>query len=527
MPDVRNEAGCSIAAAPRRAAVAVVCGVALLLVGVGCSGSSGSAAGNGNGAAPTGGTTAPAGSTTANAAGLLDVATLGQVAGTDGRGYIADAQGRALQLRGFNIKTRDPLKDASDDLLAAGQQRGFDLLRLSVYWDQFEPNKDQYDQAYLDAVGTVLDRAASHGISVIIDFHQDVFGAKFGDHGVPLWATRDDGLAYTQHEVWLQNYLEPAVQAAWDHLYEDPDLQQAQSDAWVTVAKRFQNKPAVLGYDLLNEPFGKLRTGEDLVAAATRVQAVQLTAMYQRLSDAMHAADPTHWIFFEAPNVASLGIPVALGKINGTKLAYYPHMYDSSIESATYAPGGEVTGFDATFFDKYEKAIRDYPMQYGYPTYFGEWGIAHPDKPGMDEFVARSLALMDRIGSGWTVFNWCKGEGYCPLDKDGKDRVAIGQIVQPWARAIAGSPTSFTWDPKARTLTVVFKDSAATGTTDLFVPTTTYPEGFAVAASDAKDAWSSQTDTATNIVHVTTPKTGGTHTVCLAPKGSSATCAPA
>jgi len=468
-----------------------------------------------SGTAPTGGTTPTPAS--ASSSGVGAVASWGQIAGTDGRQFIADGQGRARLFRGFNIKTRDPAKDASDELLAAGQARGFNLLRLSVYWDQFEPEKGKYDEAYLKAVGETLDRAAEHDILVIIDFHQDVFGPAFGDHGVPVWATRDDGLPYTKHEVWLQNYLEPAVQAAWEHLYEDADIRQAQMDSWTMIATRFGRHPAVLGYDLLNEPFGQFKPGEDLIAAATRVQAVQLTAMYQRLTDAIRTVDPDRWVFFEAPNVASLGIPVALGEVKGTKLAYFPHFYDPSIETATYAPGGVIDGFEPEFFTKYEKAITPYIEQHTYPALIGEWGLAHPDRPGMDDFVARSLALMDRIGSGWTVFNWCQGEGYCPIDAAGQDRPNIGQIVQPYARAIAGDPTSFVWDPKASTLTLVYADGDATGPTELVIPPSSYPKGWTVEV-DGAPAQTAPDPADPLVVRVTTPANGSAHTVKLHPK---------
>lgn len=477
----------------------------------------------------------PAGSTTpgSNAAPssvalpLGDPTAWGQVKAGDGRTFLTDAQSRALQLRGFNIKTREPAKDASDELLAAGRQRGFNLLRLSIYWDQFEPQQGAYDEAYLAQVDTVMDRAAAQGIYVVLDFHQDVFGAKYGDHGVPAWATRDDGLPYQKQDVWLLNYLQPAVQAAWEHLYEDADLRQAQIDAWTTIAKRYQGEPALLGYDLLNEPFGKFREGETVAQAATRVQATQLTAMYQRLTDAMHAVDPGHWILFEPPNVASLGVPVALGKINGTKLIYFPHFYNPAIETATYAPGGEINGFDPAFFESYRNAIRDYPIEHGYPMMWGEWGIASPDKPGMDAFVAQSIALMDELGSGWTVFNWCKGDGYCPLDEAGNDRPAIGQIVQPYARATAGVPTTFGFDPETKRFVVVFTDGDAKGTTDIVIPASTYPDGYVVEASDPDGSWSATSDDATAttpaVVRVTVPA-GGTHAVCVRPKAAAAGC---
>ena len=498
-----------------------------------CS-STGGGAGAPNTAAPN--TAAPnAAAPNTGALPLGDATGWGQVKASDGRSFLTDSRSRALQLRGFNIKTRDPLKDASDEMLAAGQQRGFNLLRLSIYWDQFEPQKDIYDEEYLKQVDTVLDRAAAHGIYVVIDFHQDVFGAKFGDHGVPGWATKDDNLPYQKQDVWLLNYLQPAVQAAWENLYEDAEIRKAQTDAWATVAERYMGKPALLGYDLLNEPFGKLRPGETVAQAATRVQATQMTDMYQRLTDAIHAVDPGHWVLFEPPNVASLGVPVALGKIKDTKLIYYPHFYDAAIESATYVPGSGDAAFNPAFFESYKKAIQAYPVEHGYPMMWGEWGIASPDKPGMDAFVAQSLALMDELGSGWTVFNWCKGEGYCPLDKQGNDRPAIGQIVQPYARATAGVPTTFGFDRKTKTFKVVFTDGDAkgatgtTGTTEIVVPASSYPDGFTVEASDPAGAWTSITDNATAttpaIAKVTVPK-GATHAVCIKPKTAAAATGP-
>nr|WP_291840293.1 hypothetical protein [Candidatus Microthrix sp.] len=57
-----------------------------------------------------------------------------QVTGANGREYIADSQGRALQLRGVNIKTGDPADGARDEVLDAIAARGFNLLRLSVFW---------------------------------------------------------------------------------------------------------------------------------------------------------------------------------------------------------------------------------------------------------------------------------------------------------------------------------------------------------------------------------------------------------
>jgi len=445
-------------------------------------------------------------------------------AGTDGRTYMADAQGRAVQLHGFNIKTDDP-DVATDELLAAAGERGMDHLRLTVFWDALEPTEGNFDEAYLDKIVAALDRAQARGILVILDMHQDVFGPAFGSRGIPTWATRTDGLPFEEQEVWLLNYMQPAVQRAFNHLYEDADLRQFQIRAWMQIVNRVKSHPAILGYDLLNEPFGEFRPGEDLPTAAARVEREQLTPMFQRLTDAISAVDPDHWVMFEPPNLASIGIPTSLGPVVGPKVAFYPHMYDPAVEAATYTPGGTIV-YNPEFFGAWAKAITPYPMANRLPMLVGEWGIAHPEADGMDSFVKDSMRVLDEVGMGWSMFNWCKGGGYCPLDADGNDRPSIGRIFAPYARAIAGAPTSSVWDPDSAELKVIYSDNAATGTTQIFLPVSrSYPNGYTVEASDPTGSWSHSFDAATGVLSVTVPDTGGAHAICVKPEGAPVGCA--
>jgi endoglycosylceramidase len=156
----------------------------------------------------------------------------------------------------------------------------------------------------------------------------------------------------------------------------------------------------------------------------------------------------------------------------------------------------------------------------------GEWGIANPDVAGMDTFVERSLATMDRVTSGWSVFNMCRGTGYCPLDASGNPRPSIGQIFQPYARAIAGAPTSTAWNRSTSSLRVDFADNAATGTTEIYLgAANAYPDGWTVTTTDASGTWSSTYNEATGVLSVTTADTGGDHAICVAPVGAADPCA--
>ncbi|MCB0972093.1 MAG: cellulase family glycosylhydrolase, partial [Acidimicrobiales bacterium] len=375
-----------------------------------------------------------------------------------------------------------------------------------------------------DQLVTVLDRAEALGLKVILDMHQDVFGEAFGSHGVPAWATRTDGHTFEPQESWLLEYLQPAVQAAFEHLYEDDDLRQAQIDAWLHVVDRVQDHPALLGYDLLNEPFGKIRDGEDLIGAAGRVEREQLTPMYQRLTDAIAAVDADHWVFIEPPNLASLGVATSLGAVTGPKVAIYPHMYDANIELATYGDDGNIV-YDPAFFTQWADAIRGYAATHRVPMLVGEWGIAHPERPGMDAFVADTLATLDRETSGWSMFTMCQGEGYCPFDAAGAPRPAIDQILSPYARAIAGAPTSSTWDPEARTLRVRFAETEAGGPTEIWLgEDLTYPDGWVVETSDAEGTWTSSYDPDTGVLSVDLSATGEAHAICVSPDGVPGGC---
>ena len=205
---------------------------------------------------PATGAGAAPGTTRAVVDGPGPVASWTTTTGTDGRVYIADSSGRAMLFHGFNVKTGAPATDVTDQLLADAAARGLDHLRLGFFWQDLEPEQDRFDESFLDQIDTVLDRAEAHGIVVILDMHQDVYGEAFDSRGIPAWATRTDGHAFEPNDNWLLSYLQPAVQAAFEHLYEDADLRQQQIDAWLHVVHRVKDHPALFGYDLLNEPFG-------------------------------------------------------------------------------------------------------------------------------------------------------------------------------------------------------------------------------------------------------------------------------
>ncbi|MEU9175745.1 cellulase family glycosylhydrolase [Streptomyces sp. NPDC048550] len=411
------------------------------------------------------------------------------------RTFITDGQGRALQWRGFNLSDKssrgaDAFADIHESDLADMSARGFNLARLAVFWDDLEPTSGHYDRGYLAKMRRILDWAERYDIKVILDAHQDVYGPHFGSRGVPDWATRDEGLPFTPiPDDWFSQYFEPSVQTAFDHLYKDSDLRSAHARMWMTVASALGRHPALLGYDLMNEPFAKFLEGEDLPAAAARFEATELTELWNRLARAIRLVDRTSWVFVEPTVIVGLGVPTRMGRIDDPHAGYAPHFYETAMETgADYDPNG-------TFIPAYEAAISDYPTRNRMPVIVGEWG-GNPYVPHGSQFVTDMTASLDRFSSGWTWWQWCRGGGYCFLDQTGAVKPGARLLVQPYARAVAGDPLVFAYAPVTRTYTLTFRTrDDAVGATQIIVPKEAYPSGYRVDVRGDRASWDSHGQT--------------------------------
>nr|WP_206324306.1 cellulase family glycosylhydrolase [Streptomyces sp. HNM0574] len=381
---------------------------------------------------------------------------------------LTDERGRVLTLRGWNVEDKthrgeEALSAITERHFRDLRERGFNFARLLVFWDDLEPRPGRYSEDYLAKIERILDWAERHRIHVLIDAHQDVFGPAFGHRGIPEWATRTDGLPFEPHpDDWFAEYFEPAVQRAFTHLYEDADLQRAQARMWRVLAERFAAHPAVLGYDLINEPMGELRAGEDIPTAARRIEAEQLTGMYNRLADAVRSVDQENWIFFEPTPVVGEGVPTGLGRVDDPKAVYAPHFYSTAMEAgADYDPS-------AGWIEAYEAAVRVYPERYGVPVVVGEWGPLNSGLPNMGRFYRDALASLGRYSSGWAGYVWCYGGGYCAVDEQGRFRPNKERTAAPYAPAVAGAVTEDVYDPDAGTYRLTYR--AGHGVTELRVP---------------------------------------------------------
>lgn len=383
--------------------------------------------------------------------------------------HFLDEDGRVLILRGVNLSnvSKGPtgLPGTVEETKADAQHfedLGFNVVRYLIQWKNIEPQQGQYDDDYLKDVRERLDILHAHGLYVILDMHQDVYGPKFNYNGAPEWATMDDDIPYVQDETtWAFNYLTPAVKRAFDNFWDyekNPQLQDAYAAMWRHTAKTLLDHPAVIALDLMNEPHpGSDFNGADMLfeEQSKSVQSFdrdKLGPFYQRVINAIREVDQKHWILYE-PRYGAPGdgkasfLPTMNDPRDGTsRLAQAPHMYVFSIEvSFKYS---DLAGDQ---IEAWEEHRRDEMERDNTGMFLGEFGTyTHVER--YDDYMNKVVEATENLGIGYSAWAWDPYEFGMIGERDPEThRAADGPfldiISRPYPRAFAGVPTSFSFDP--------------------------------------------------------------------------------
>ena len=180
-----------------------------------------------------------------------------------------------------------PLEEADEHFLRL-KHWGLDFLRLIVTWEALEHQAPgSYDEAFLDYLVALSEKAESHDINLFIDPHQDVWSRFSGGDGAPAWTFAAAGLdidrfqqtsAALLHQwqpddfpqlMWANNYYRYAAftmftlffggRAFAPQLLVDGQniqdyLQGHYIGAYQQLARRLSHLPNVLGFGTMNEP---------------------------------------------------------------------------------------------------------------------------------------------------------------------------------------------------------------------------------------------------------------------------------
>ena len=425
--------------------------------------------------------------------------------------YLVDEQGREVVLHGLNVSgaaKTDPLGVAWHKRAdyARMSDWGFNAVRLLLFWNVLEAEEGRYNRAYLNRLRLRLDWAHENDLKVILDMHQDLYGPKFAGDGAPEWATHDGGIPFESTSPWWLNYVHPAVSTAFSNMWNEVWLQQKYQRAWQMIARRLGDHPAVIGYDLMNEPY---HGNEWLIT----FEANHLKPFYEGVASAIRTVDPEATIWFEpVPFPTSSGLPSYLPAFGDDNAVYTPHYYDAFVHE------GLPYHFNRWFVMLAMSMKAAEAHVHGVPLVLGEWGVLTTSF-GWEVYVNDMLDALDIYSSGWIWWAYDKGDDFAILNADGSEGERLQPLIRAYPRAVAGHIESFSFNAG----TLVFEleytnNAAASGQTEVFLPVDRlYGGEFNLSFSDPNGSWSYSFDEARQLLSITHDPSTDRHTLRITP----------
>jgi endoglycosylceramidase len=336
------------------------------------------------------------------------------------------------------------------------QRMGFNVVRVGVIWKAVEPGPGVYDDGYLRHIAATVRTLARHGIYSLLDFHQDMYNELFQGEGAPDWAVQDGGLPNPKHGFAANYYTDPALQHAENEFWANSPgpggvgLQDRYAAAWRHVAGMFRTVPGILGYELMNEP----AAGTEFLACISAIGCAafdrQLTAFSRRVAKAIRTVDRHTLIFYEPDVGFDFGVATHMGALDDGPAGLAFHDYCLPTGPAPNGCSSERQGFAnavAHVSNTNEAVIL---TEFGSTPFRG-------DLTGM-------VRLADQSMVPWTEWSYCSchdptGATPDPLVIDparpprgsNVGQFALHILVEPFPQLIAGTPTSWGFDPATGT----------------------------------------------------------------------------
>ncbi len=375
-----------------------------------------------------------------------------------------DPEGRQVMMHGASLINKSRADNyqpkVTDVDFAQMRGWGWNCIRLGILWDGLEPQIGAFDEEYLKKLDGLIARAKAHDLYVFLDMHQDLYSYKYSD-GAPEWATLIDDQVHpaVTGAVWDDAYLtSPAIQRAFDNFWANKacsdgvGVQDHFAAAWKKVAERYKDEPAVIGYDLFNEPNvgnGNLQAMAAILEAAAQAisekdapaaaltpvdvltqwmteegraklmrrlgemdiynkildaggpaysafERTQLVPMFQRVRDAIRTVDTHHSIFLETSMSANMGIPSgvapvvdAAGRPDALQV-FAPHAYDIVVDTKDLALASD---------ERLELIYRRHAemgKKMNMPVLIGEWGAFGGGNPDILPTARFNISMVEK-----------------------------------------------------------------------------------------------------------------------------------
>ncbi len=401
-----------------------------------------------------------------------------------------DSYGRLVFFRGINVASNAklppflPFRDPKWwDLLASW---GYNMVRLTIFWEAIEPEPGVYDQKYLSSVEELVNEASKRGIYVVLDMHQDEYSRWLHGDGAPYWALPNDvdphfntGIA---GRFWfLAYFLSGDVRDSFTNFFMSSYLEDHYYRSMKEVARKMGKNPYVLGYDIMNEPYGG-----DIPNDEGQFENGYLKPFYQGAITSIREADPDAVGFVE-PSIIDL-YDSKLSAFNISHLVYASHIYPSFSWRAWFDPSYKGVSFPALLDIQRNKA-----KELGMPLFIGEfgtpWTAATAANRNRQINIAMDALESEFINNAYWDFSAENGsiwneEDYSLLDNNGQPR-GLEVNVRPYLRRLAGSPISQSFNPYSKNYNLTFEGNPGLAPTIVYLPEKVhYPDGFVVCISD-------------------------------------------
>lgn len=157
------------------------------------------------------------------------------------------------------------------------REAGFDLVRLFLMWEDFQPEPDRVASEMLERLRVVADLAARSHLQLLPTLF---VGHMSGANWLPAWACEPSD-APLRFRTLARGRVLSARPKNW---YADPRLIEAQALLIRHVVGALASHPALWGWDLGNEP-------SNCVIPPSRESGL---AWLRRMTAEIRAADPTH-----------------------------------------------------------------------------------------------------------------------------------------------------------------------------------------------------------------------------------------
>ncbi|CAD8121842.1 unnamed protein product [Paramecium sonneborni] len=171
-----------------------------------------------------------------------------------------------------------PQTNINEDDFVALSKIGFNLIRISVFYDQLIPNKPislkniTYNSSYLTTLQKIVQLANIHNFYVIFVADHQLLNKQFCGYGFPDWAVQRVNFPvpydiqgkikidlYPTKDQCATNFdsliKTDDVGNSFENLYKNVNnLTEYFGLFWQKIAEQMKNEDNVVGYDLLNNP---------------------------------------------------------------------------------------------------------------------------------------------------------------------------------------------------------------------------------------------------------------------------------